>query len=327
MNSTTIKSYDEKDLSYRAKGIISYLLDMEKERKATEDKLRTSATQSFKIAEFLPYRWNTVKYKGRRRNIHAMCPENVEFYVTTFYSDITFVDDINKIDENEKADKEIHEKNKLIAAENLKSFEALKSLFVNIGLPLRCKNEKSRKTIKDYKDCDYLTEIRSYFKVTAPYFDSYQYASFKNAVLKQKAQKEQEEQTKLKEAEIQKKKKEMESFILSLVAKWGLSFPDGMPGIADVKLALRAKDQYLNLAAAMESVRNDWNDGCGEVEAVLFNPYNRFETAITNELNNICADFNDGRQFRDCTYNYTEIYKLANQELYADYMKLNTFES
>lgn len=92
----------------------------------------------------------------------------------------------------------------------------------------------------------------------------------------------------------------------------------------DVLSALRAKDQCLDLAIAMENVRGDWNDGCDEVSDSL----GRFD--LNGERNirigaNVAAavvsfsDCRDERVFRDCEWNYNALYQLIeDQQLVRD---------
>lgn len=79
--------------------------------------------------------------------------------------------------------------------------------------------------------------------------------------------------------------------------------------IDTVETEILRKCKYLRLAAAMIRVRNDWNDGCGDVETELdgFEIESEVDTQILSSLQSVCDDFEDGRQFRDCKWNYDRI--------------------
>lgn len=77
----------------------------------------------------------------------------------------------------------------------------------------------------------------------------------------------------------------------------------------DLEDAIRSKCKYLNLAAAGMDVCNDWSDGCWKVENALgdFEVVTPEDKAIHEDWWSECNDFEDGRQFRDCTWNYDRI--------------------
>jgi len=77
----------------------------------------------------------------------------------------------------------------------------------------------------------------------------------------------------------------------------------------DIERAIRGKCKYLNLAVAMMDVRNDWNDGCGDVETELggFRIESSVDEDIHGNISRVCDNFEDGRQFRDCRWNYDRL--------------------
>jgi hypothetical protein len=90
---------------------------------------------------------------------------------------------------------------------------------------------------------------------------------------------------------------------------------------SDVLDALRIRDQRLDLAVAMEEVRGDWNDGCGAVEAAIsrFTIRTDEDKEIANDVLGCTRDFEDGRVFRDTTWNYDALYaSVADRALAAD---------
>lgn len=90
---------------------------------------------------------------------------------------------------------------------------------------------------------------------------------------------------------------------------------------SDVLEALRERDQRLDLAVAMEDVRDDWNDGCGAVESALgrFTIRDNEDKDIANDVLGCTRDFEDGRVFRDTTWNYSALYgSVVDRQLVAD---------
>ena len=96
----------------------------------------------------------------------------------------------------------------------------------------------------------------------------------------------------------------------------------------EVLEALDKKDKYFMLARAMNDVRNDWNDGFGRVEWAIsrFDVETEEDKEIEAEINQILeSEEEDGRIFRDCAYNYNELYAKANPEILQDYETLNEY--
>jgi hypothetical protein len=93
----------------------------------------------------------------------------------------------------------------------------------------------------------------------------------------------------------------------------------------DVKAAIRSKCKYLDLAIAGSETRGDWSEGCWRVESALgrFTPETQVDKDIVEEWWDICNDFDDGRSFRDTTWNYDRIIgELANKDVVAMWQKL-----
>lgn len=102
----------------------------------------------------------------------------------------------------------------------------------------------------------------------------------------------------------------IQRYSLPIESEWG-----------DVLEALRGRDQRLDLAVAMEDVRGDWNDGCDAVESAIgrFTIQTDEDKDIANDVLGCTRDFEDGRVFRDTTWNYNALYgSVADQVLAAD---------
>lgn len=221
----------------------------------------------------------------------------------------------------------VHEKN-LPAMENNKAVAtAIVQLNEAVGMPKRWserdRNSRSRYPKTIGHDAGYLTDIRrdvitddGFASATATYerlkkeYDAYAEQG------KLDADRAERERQREKEAEIEKRKADMElagmllRYQLPIESTWG-----------DVLEALRGRDQRLDLAVAMSQTRGDWSDGAYRVADAL----RRF-TIHTNEDKDIAADvaarlvdFEDGRCFRDCTWNYGRLFaSAADQQLAKD---------
>lgn len=88
---------------------------------------------------------------------------------------------------------------------------------------------------------------------------------------------------------------------------------------------LRHRDKYLDLAIAMSDTRGDWSDGFWRVSDALrrFTPETAQDGQIVAEVSNLChGDESDGRVFRDCTWNYSVLFGLADKSLVALHERL-----
>lgn len=220
-----------------------------------------------------------------------------------------------------------HEKN-LPAIENNKAVAAaIVALNEAVGMPKRWserdRNSRSRYPKTIGHDAGYLTDIRrevitddGFASATATYerlkrdYDAYVEQGQRDA--EQAERQRQREQ----EAEIEKRKADME--LAAMLLRYALPIESSW---SDVLENLRGRDQRLDLAVAMSQTRGDWNDGAYRVSDAL----RRF-TIETNEDKDIAADvaarlvdFEDGRCFRDCTWNYSRLFAtVQDQQLAAD---------
>jgi hypothetical protein len=86
------------------------------------------------------------------------------------------------------------------------------------------------------------------------------------------------------------------------------------------------KSKYLYLAHYLAANRSDWNDGYRYAETGLmgFNIENPIDQEIFDDIQNHIDNWDgDGRIFRDCKWNYGEIFNLVKDEkLMEDYNKV-----
>lgn len=121
------------------------------------------------------------------------------------------------------------------------------------------------------------------------------------------------------EAEIENRQKD--AIAIRLAVKYGL--PEDVVDRDTIIETLVESDKYIMLATAMHETRNDWSDGFYRVKYALkkFVVSNEEDAAIASDVWE-CMDSDDGRVFRDTTYNYNVLYGMGNQELLADIAKI-----
>lgn len=131
-----------------------------------------------------------------------------------------------------------------------------------------------------------------------------------------------------KEAEKAKIKREQEfvHLLASLRVKYDLEYTDDKDTILATILI---QNPYLYLAHYLLLNREDWNDGYDYAETGLSffeantEPKTDEDRAIVDELDDLCENWdNDGRVFRDCTYNYTYLFNKVPRDLLKDYNML-----
>lgn len=131
----------------------------------------------------------------------------------------------------------------------------------------------------------------------------------------------------IKQAEEKEKKKNF--LVTKMIIKYEL--PD-TSSVSDVFWHIVNKDKYLRLAHYMSLNRGDWSDGCDYTETGLagFSTNSEQDLAIFNEIGDLCNNWDgdgDGRVFRDCEWNYSRIFELADKDLYKDYSDLYNMEN
>lgn len=106
------------------------------------------------------------------------------------------------------------------------------------------------------------------------------------------------------------------------LGKVGLSTDKGWD---DVLNAILAKDKYLRLAYWLEKNRGDWNDGPYYAKVGLqgFPLTEPIDKLIHDDIYAYISDWDgDGRVFRDCQYNYSVLYGMADEEVMKEYAAL-----
>lgn len=138
------------------------------------------------------------------------------------------------------------------------------------------------------------------------------YAESGKAEAEQIARKREIEQMRL----VERRKADME--LAGLLLRYELPIESSW---SDVLAHLCEKDQRINLAVAMEQTRGDWSDGPYRVRDALtdFIIQTDEDKEIAADVASELYDFEDGRCFRDCTWNYSRLFaSVADQQLAAD---------
>ncbi len=132
------------------------------------------------------------------------------------------------------------------------------------------------------------------------------------------------------ELAFQEKEKEAHAYLIKTCIKYDLSAVN----LTELRDSLMARCKYLTLAYWLEKNRGDWSDGTDFAERGLNAFYNHkdfdpdgVDTAIGAEISDLIGESwdGDGRCFRDCKFNYDELYSMADAGLYEDFQKTVNF--
>lgn len=129
---------------------------------------------------------------------------------------------------------------------------------------------------------------------------------------------------KTKELEKQKEVHLLAQYRVKYELPWDASWPDILDQIL-------AKNKYLCLAYWLERNRGDWTSGYDFAQTGIeaFEVENETDKLIHDEIYDLAYNsdgFYDGRCFRDCTWNYSVLYSMVNDEnLMADFNEVRNF--
>lgn len=224
-------------------------------------------------------------------------------------------------------DVEAHEKNVPALAHNKALRERVVAMMKSIGIPdswsERDFASRSRYPKNKTVSAGYLADLAKHVVVSDGFESAtHTYESLKKRYEEYAASAEREaqraEQERAAAAEREKEARRKNLAIASIILRYSLEEDADWPDILEV---LCAKDQRLDLAVAMQQTRNDWNEGAYRVSNAL----DRFviETTedkdIANDVLRCLENFDDGRVFRDTTWNYGRLFaSVADQQLAAD---------
>lgn len=254
------------------------------------------------------------------------------------YNKMTSVEQINKkleeyklmLEANIAAIEEAHKTN-LAAIENNKLVkEKVAFVMGQIGIPTTYsktyyKTNRSRTPTTETVRAGWFDDLQR-IAVSDGYEAKISAAKQAFESLKKKAAQEIDElrkQEQVKEKEEKAKKEVLAKARLQV--KYGLTEDSDWDEVLE---ALDKKDKYFMLARAMNDVRNDWNDGFGRVEWALgkFVVETEEDKEIEADIQS-CLDYeeDDGRIFRDTTYNYSVLYAKVDEDLMKDYETLKEY--
>lgn len=230
------------------------------------------------------------------------------------------------IDTLAEFDKEKHQNNIVKCKSNNETYIALSNLFERIGISEKYYGYKTnRSRQKDWIYYNWPSEI--YGQIPRDYSEN----KLSDLVKKHKDKIKEIYDTEMKrireeeeKKEIERKEKERNRKLALLLAKYDLDLDCDWNDLLDEVIN---KNKYLYLAYYLEKNRNDWNDGCTYAEIGLrnFNIENELDQKIYDDIIHYIynwGDYMDGRCFRDCKYNYSELYGIVakqDPDLYKDF--------
>lgn len=250
---------------------------------------------------------------------------------------------IKILEEIAQLDANIHQQNVLALKNNQKIFETIVDFVTRTGIKKEYYGEVkiNRKKKSMWIEHEWVKDIRK--QIPLDYSPNHLDALLKNRKEKLTELYNKERSKIEREAERKRKEQERKEAMLKmakLLLKYNL--PDNATPQELLKHILE-QDKYLYLAHYLHMNRGDWSDGCLYAEKGLdffrqhMDTNNPVDIAIENEISKYVdnwSDYEDGRIFRDCDWNYDRLYEIAkqhNDDLYTDYCmcleiidKLNT---
>lgn len=233
------------------------------------------------------------------------------------------------IEEVAKHDMETHKINMQIREDNKQLETQIFKLLEQVGIR---KTYWGRKNNRSTKDVELYYEFPSEIRRQIPtWYSDNKVEDLKKQLIEKidnifntELKKIQEEK---RRKELEEKQKRANKTLALLLAKYDLELDQSWDDLLEL---IVSKNKYLQLAKALENNRNDWSDGCSFAEWGLHNF--KIETELDQEIYDDIIQYidewdkhMDGRVFRDCKYNYSVLYELAEKdapELYKDYLKV-----
>lgn len=237
---------------------------------------------------------------------------------------------LRKLEEARALDVATHEKNLPAIEANKAISERVEALMAEIGMP-KSYSERDRTSRARYPksithSAGYITDLRRHCLTD----DGFAMATQTYERLKRdydayavRAEAEAAEADRKRErdaaAVVEKRKADME--LAAILLRYELPIESDWPEVLE---ALCAKNQRLDLAVSMKATRMDWSDGPYRVRHSLdrFTIESTEDKDIANDVLECLADFEDGRVFRDTTWNYDRLFASVEDEtLRADCAK------
>lgn len=215
-----------------------------------------------------------------------------------------------------------HEANGPALTNNVAVRAAVEQLMDSIGMPKkyseRDRNSRARYPKTITHPAGYLSDLTREVKTDDGFSSAtLTYERLKTSYQAYAAEGEREAE-RAKEAEaraeaekIEKRKADMA--LAGILLRYGLPLESDW---SEVLEHLRGKDQRLDLAIAMRQTRGDWSEGAYRVSNALrrFTIRNDEDKDIANDVLGCTHDFEDGRVFRDTTWNYDRLFAAVATE-------------
>jgi hypothetical protein len=230
----------------------------------------------------------------------------------------------SKADSLYEQDKAVRERNKIASENNRNIKEALIILMTNLGFS---ETTRQRKTRSSYKLETVKAQWRDYLDLAPIDLDGGRIDDIYKRWCEQ-IEKKKKETTEKHEADKRKREAdEKEKDKLKLLVTIGIKYDQDFRDIDDAIQYILSKDKYLHLAYYLEKNRGDWSDGCDYARIGLggFKIDTPEDHLIFKEITDLCEDFEDGRCFRDCEWNYGRLFEMSKKELLDDLSKLTTY--
>ena len=220
------------------------------------------------------------------------------------------------------SDEAVHEENRKIIARNLELKQRLTTLMERTKVPARVRvgatgNGRNAKSI--YGGWSNSLDA---IPTTDPWPQLKRQAQEAIKRLEEAdAKRQREREAAAREAEKERQRILEQARVLGLAERYNL--PEDSTS-QDVLAEILKQHRLLGLAHAMYRTRFNWSEGCWRVRDILngWQAQNADESEMLAELRAICEDFEDGRSFRDCTWNYDRLFKRVeadNPQLKKDY--------
>lgn len=226
---------------------------------------------------------------------------------------------LQKLEEAWAADKATHEKNAAALEANQAVRERINELMAEVGIPTTKRvrdGNRMRYGVPKMKtvDAGYIEDIRAAAPITDGFNDcKLAYERLKPIYDKfaEDAEKEAEVASQAAERETEREKAERRANIklAKIIIRYDLPEDISWNDCLD---ELRRRDQRLDLAVAMSQTRGDWSDGFWRVSDALgrFKIETDEDKDIVNDVVS-CMNDDDGRVFRDTTWNYGRLFESA----------------
>lgn len=220
--------------------------------------------------------------------------------------------------------KDIREKNLLVVENNKKVREKITQIMTVCGVPASyvTTDPKSRARIpkRITKPAGYIEDMTR----NIPIVDT----AYNNLVsLIEKKKKDIESwankaTASIYEEEKARKQKEEENKNTKIVATLRVKYQTDLDAEPDeIMDILLETNKYLNLADAMLAARNDFSEWRRVQSTIsLFSVENEYDQEVVDEIYQLLSDWDgDGRIFRDCEHNYSELFSKVPEDLMRDY--------